>query len=88
MSKQQWQVMHFTVFDGWQNVWTDDAGKPMIFSSRRKAQAELNEFLADTREAANKRHMASRYLRDEFRVVPAGGQYDHRIAQARNPPHC
>jgi hypothetical protein len=34
---------------GWENVWTDgETGEPTVYNTKEEAQAELDDFIADT----------------------------------------
>ena len=42
----KYEVQHFTLCDGWINVWTDDK-KPSYFNSYQEAEKEIREFVDD-----------------------------------------
>lgn len=42
-----YQVSHWTICDGWVNCSTDGEGKPVVFSTRKKAQEDIEDYLAD-----------------------------------------
>jgi hypothetical protein len=65
--KPRWEVQHYTLCDGWTNTWSED-GRALTFATRREAEAELKEFLADTREAAAEGALIEPYQASEFRI--------------------
>ena len=75
---KRYEVQHYTWGDSWVNTWTECSirkgakPKPVTFATRKEAQAELDEFFADVKEAVKAGNMDSGYGRDEFRIVPVG----------------
>lgn len=72
------EVQTHTICDGWVNTWTEEdaaAGLPVkvTFSTRQDAQAELDEFLADVKEAVMAGDMEQEYSPDDYRIVPVEG---------------
>jgi hypothetical protein len=59
-----YEVQTLTVVDGWDNCWTEDE-KPMTFPSAEEAQAAIDEFFDDLKDAG----MADDYDREDYRVV-------------------
>lgn len=53
--------------DQWENIWTED-GQPQEFKTRQEAQAEIDQLIADTIEAAAEGSMAEPYSRDNYRI--------------------
>ena len=68
--KTRYEVQTKTVCDGWVNCWTDENEKPWTFSSRKEAQEELDEFLADVKEAVAAGDMQEEYDPNDYRIVP------------------
>ncbi len=58
---------------GWSDAgWTieyDSGPRPMRFSSREKAQAEIDELIADVKKAVEAGDMEDEYDPDDYRVV-------------------
>lgn len=61
------------ILGGWGDAgWTieyDSGPRPMRFSSREKAQAEIDELIADVKEAVQAGDMEDEYDPDDYRVV-------------------
>jgi hypothetical protein len=62
-----YEIQHYTLFDGWVNCWTQD-GVPVTFGSREDAEKALEEYLAETEEAAKNGDLSAPYMREEFRI--------------------
>jgi hypothetical protein len=58
----------------WENCWTGDDGGSRTFPSRAAAQKELDEFLADVKEAVKRGDMEEEYDPNDYRIVPVGCQ--------------
>lgn len=57
---------------GWENCWTvydKDVAHPWTFESREEAEAELNDYLQDIKEAVKAGYMQAEYPREDFRIV-------------------
>jgi hypothetical protein len=76
--RTRWEVQHYTVCDGWINTWTicptiasggHAKETPITFSTYKKANEELEQFLADVVQAVKDGDMISTYDREEFRIV-------------------
>lgn len=48
----RWEVQTYTLCDGWVNCWTVD-GKPSTFPTRKAAQQELDDYIADVQQAVD-----------------------------------
>lgn len=78
--KTRYEVQTFTLCDGWINTWSvsEQAGDdtfteiPETFATHAKAQAALDEFLAEIQEeiASGQRTPDEGYEPEEFRVAP------------------
>lgn len=60
-------VLTNTFCDGWVNTWSAD-GQPHVFNSWAEAQAELDNFLLDSKEDGLD------YSRDQYKIVGFKGQ--------------
>jgi hypothetical protein len=73
MSTIKYEVQHYTLCDGWINVWRichDDGSDELeYFDSIEDANLCLDQFLADEQEAFEEGNIESPYDRDEFRIV-------------------
>ena len=74
----RYEVQTWTLCDGWVNTWTvlDERGsEPETISTRKEAQAALDEFLLDIQSEidAGQRDPEHGYDASEFRIVPVGG---------------
>ena len=62
---------------GWDDAgWTheyDSGPKPMRFSSREKAQAEIDEFISDCDDAVKRGDMEFGHDNSEYRIVEVAG---------------
>ena len=61
----KYEVQHFTLCDGWINVWTDDK-KPSYFNSYQEAEKEIREFVDDWNEHCEK---DCEYEYEDYRVM-------------------
>lgn len=59
-----YEVQTLTIADGWDNCWHED-DELQTFSSAEEAQAAIDEFFDDLKDAG----MADDYDRDDYRVV-------------------
>ena len=68
---------------GWENVWMDD-DKPVVFRTKKDAQAELKDNVDSWNNDPN---TTSKYFYDDYRVVK-GGQYQYQLRSKshRKPP--
>ena len=66
--KKMYEVQTRFYPDNWENCWYDGVAK-VYYDSREAAQAELDEFLADVREAVANGDMEEEYSPDDYRVV-------------------
>ena len=65
----KWKV-EMRMVGGWDDPeWTID-DKPMVFDSKVEAQKEIDELIAETKEAVELGHMDEAYSEDDFRIVP------------------
>lgn len=55
--------------DHWENCWTDEAGNPLTFTTRREAQSEIDEAVEATALATAAGDMLGAYFPDDFRIV-------------------
>ena len=66
-SPAKFEVQTSTICDGWINVWSWEEGEtgpsPQYYDSREEAQADIDDFLASTREAGMS------YTEEDYRVV-------------------
>jgi hypothetical protein len=69
-----YQIETFTICDGWVNMWQDDDGTPVVFTTEVAALAELNEFLEDTKDAFDCGHLDSPYDSSDYRIAKLGAQ--------------
>lgn len=53
----------------WENCWTDEAGNPLTFATRREAQGEIDEVVEGTALATAAGDMLGAYLPDDFRIM-------------------
>ncbi len=76
--RPRWEVQHYTVCDGWINTWTicstiasggHAKETPVTFPTYKKANEELEQFLADVVRAVKDKDMLEPYDREEFRIV-------------------
>lgn len=71
-SNISYEVQTLNASDGWLNTWSvlDDNGKsvPQTFTSYGAAQKEINEHIADTKEAIEDGDLDA--VMDEFKIVP------------------
>ena len=63
------EVLTFTLCDGFVNCWADEHGKPQTFPSRIHAHLALNEFIADSRQAAAEGNLEEAYASHHFKIV-------------------
>ena len=61
----KYEVQHFTLCDGWINVWTDDK-KPSYFNSYQEAEKEIREFVNDWNKDCEK---DCEYEYEDYRVM-------------------
>ena len=61
----KYEVQHFTLCDGWINVWTDDK-KPSYFNSYQEAEKEIREFVDDWNKHCEK---DCEYEYEDYRVM-------------------
>ena len=48
----KYEIQTFTLCAGWVNIWTDnDSGEPVTFNTRKAAEKELADYLADLAHA-------------------------------------
>jgi hypothetical protein len=68
-----YEVQENCLFGGWTNTWSyeDDNGVtiPTIFNTREDAQAELDYFLKDCKEAKKMGHMPDVPKRKNFKII-------------------
>lgn len=67
--KPKWEVQEFTLCDGWVNTWCDEDEVPTLFDSREEAEAELQAFLKDMREAVERGDMEDAPTEDSYQIV-------------------
>lgn len=72
--KEQWEVQHYTLADGFINTSTDDDGKPITFDTEAEAIADMKSQLQDIRDAVKAGDMVAEYDPSEFRVAKVGGE--------------
>jgi hypothetical protein len=67
---KHYEVQHYTLCQGWTNTWLID-DKPQTFATRKEAERELAEFLADIQAEidTNEREPDNGYDASEFRIV-------------------
>lgn len=63
-----YEVQTHTLCDGWVNCWTDENEKPIRYGTKEKAQSELEDHIADMREAVKAGHMED-FNDDDYRVM-------------------
>ena len=56
---------------GWDDAGWEENDAPLRFDTEAEAEAEINEFIADTKSAVERGDMALGHSRADFRVVPA-----------------
>ena len=61
----KYEVQHFTLCDGWINVWTEDK-KPSYFNSYQEAEKEIREFVDDWNKHCEK---DCEYEYEDYRVM-------------------
>ena len=66
----KYEVQTYTEFDGWVNVWFDEENNPVVFDTREEAQYELDELIADVKQAVVDGYMEDMYLPSDFQIVP------------------
>jgi hypothetical protein len=54
---------------GWENVWTDEHGNPTVYDTFEDAEAELTDFIADTREDHKAGFLKEPYDIEQYRIV-------------------
>lgn len=67
-----YQIETFTLCDGWVNMWQDDDGTPVVFTTEGAALAELNEFLHDVESAYINGDIHTPYDSTDYRVTKLG----------------
>lgn len=82
MKHSKFEVLEWTVCDGWVNNWSVDAGGPASedtgmaesFDTHDEALAAIYEFFADLSRA----HMVHSYSLDDYRVreIPSGEMFE------------
>ena len=69
----KFEVQHNTICDGWVNCWTtyDDNGDgvPTTYNTYEEALSDLQDYIADTEDAAKVGDLAEPYYIDDFRIV-------------------
>ena len=66
----KYKIQHETMFQGWIDGCTDgETGLPVLFDTRKEAEADLKEFLHGIEEAVKSGHMQDVYRGEEWRVV-------------------
>jgi hypothetical protein len=63
----KYQVLTFTIFDGWVNCWLD-GGEPWVFASEAEAEAAITEHIAECQEAEARGDMEYAPTREDFRI--------------------
>jgi hypothetical protein len=54
---------------GWENVWTDEDGNPTVYSTKEEAQAELDDFIADTVVDFEHGNLEEPYDVEQYRIM-------------------
>ena len=54
---------------GWENVWTDEHGNPTVYNTKEEAQAELDDFIADTELDHRLGLLEEPYDVEQYRIV-------------------
>lgn len=55
---------------GWENVWTDgDTGEPTVYDTYEEAQAELEDFIADTFIDYKEGNLEEPYEVEQYRIT-------------------
>jgi len=54
---------------GWENVWTDEDGKPTVYNTYMEAEAELRDFILDTVWDFEQGNLEEPYSIDDYRIV-------------------
>jgi hypothetical protein len=73
MTIKDWEILTFTLCDGFVNTWTDDDETPVLFATKDEAAHELKRHLADLLDA---------WTRGEIQDEPNKG--DYQINQKEN----
>jgi hypothetical protein len=72
LTEDEYEVQEHTLC-GWENTWTtyddDDNEVPSTFTSKQGAEAELEDFFYQCREAVEDGHMEDVPDPDDFRIV-------------------
>jgi hypothetical protein len=69
----RWEIQHRLAHNEWQNVSTDETGKPLTFETQAEAQAELQEHLQASAMAAKRGDLDAPEDPADWRVAPALG---------------
>jgi len=75
-----YEVLTYTLCDGWINCWSISEGneepRPQTFETREAAQAELNEFLQDVKDAVAAGDMEEEYDPDDYMIQEVGARME------------
>ena len=75
-------VEHNTCCQGWVNTWTTDDDVPETFATREEAQAALDDFLAEVKQAFDDGDISGEYEPDEFRIVEVKDDQEEEDSKA------
>lgn len=64
----QYIIETYTLCDGWLNLWSDEGG-PTVFNSKQEAEAELECYLQDEKQAYKDGNIAGLSDPDDFRIM-------------------
>ena len=68
----KFEIQTFTLCAGWVNIWATNDTEPVIFNTRKAAEKELSEYLADLAHAVKLGHLDD-FNPEDYRIekVPA-----------------
>lgn len=65
----KYEILTYTLCDGFINTWTDDDGDSVVFDTLAEAEKELAEYVHDL-EMAYAEGDLSKYSAEDFKIAP------------------
>lgn len=64
----KYEIQTFSIFGGWDNVWTDAEGNKEYFDSIHEALNALEDFFDEAEQDYFNGYLESRYDKEDYRV--------------------
>ena len=64
----KYKIEHNYIY-GWDDAYLDDNEKPILFDTKKEAQADIDDLIDDVKEAVKLGHMEDEYDKEDYRIV-------------------